>query len=248
MPWETRIYSEDLSRVVKFSPWLSPFLRIAHFSGPHPSQLCCIRLVNKANIFQSNHLFNYSCREQLLISLPLLTVFPHPWNLLGTYLTILDSKQNCVLISIPVKASRQALHWPYLKVLQFSCSAVSYSLQPHGLQHDRLLCPSSTPRACSSSCPLSQWCHPTISSSVVPFSSCLQYLLASGSFPMSQFFTLGGQNIGFSTSASVLSMNIQDWFSLRFTGLISLQSKGLSRVFSNTTVQKHQFFGTQFSL
>ena len=169
--------------MVKFSPWLSPFLRIAHFSGPHPSQLCCIPVVKKNNIFQSDHLFiNYSCREQLLISLPKLTVFPHPWNLLGTYITILNSKQNCVLISIPVKSSRQALHWPYLKDLQFSCSAASYSLRPHGLLHARLLCPSSTPRDCSNLCSSSRWCHPTISSSVVPFSSCLQ------SFPVSGFF------------------------------------------------------------
>ena len=109
-----------------------------------------------------------------------------PWNLLGTYITILDSKQNCVLISIPVKSSRQALPWPYLKDLQFSCSAASYSLRPHGLLHARLLCPSSTPRACSSSCPSSQWCHPTILTSVIPFSSRLHSFLASGSFPMSQ--------------------------------------------------------------
>ena len=122
----------------------------------------------------------------------------------------------------------------------FSHSVVSDSLRPHGLQHTRLPCPSPTPGACSNSCPLSQWCHPAISSSVIPFSSCLQSFPASGSFPMSQVFTSGGQSIG--ASASVLPMNIQDWFPLRLTGLISLQSKGLSRVFSNTTVQKHQFF------
>ena len=102
--------------------------------------------------------------------------------------------------------------------------------------------------ACSNSCPLSQWCHPTISSSIVPFSSCLQSLPESGSFQMSQFFASGGQIIGVSASASVLPMNIQDWFPLEWTGWISLQSKGLSRVFSNTTVQKHQFFGPQPSL
>ena len=100
----------------------------------------------------------------------------------------------------------------------------------------------------SNSCPLSQWCHSTILSSVVPFSSCLQSFQASGSFPMSQFFASGGQSIGVSASASVLPMNIQDWFPLGLTGWICLQSKGLSRVFSNTTVQKHQFFGTQLSL
>ena len=120
------------------------------------------------------------------------------------------------------------------------------SLRPHGLQHTRLPCPSPTPRAFSNSCPLSQWCHPTISSSVIPFSSCLQSFLASGSFPMSQFFASGGQSIG--ASASVFPMNIHDWFPLGLTGLISLLSKGLSRVFFNTTVQKHQFFGSQLSL
>ena len=132
--------------------------------------------------------------------------------------------------------------------VQFSCSVASDSLWPHGLQHARLPCPSPTPRVCSNSCPLSQWCHPTISPSVVPFSSCLQSFLASGSFQMSQFFTSGGQSIGVSASVSVLPMNIQDWFPLGWTGWISLLSKGLSRVFSNTTVEKHQFFSTQFSL
>ena len=105
-----------------------------------------------------------------------------------------------------------------------------------------------TPRACSNSCPLSQWCHLAISSSVIPFSSCLQSIPVSGSFPMNQFFTSGGQNIGISASASVLPMNIQDWFPLGLIGWISLQSKGLSREFSNTIVQKHQFFGAQLSL
>ena len=112
------------------------------------------------------------------------------------------------------------------------------SLWPHWLQHIRLPCPSPTPRACSNSCPLSQWCHPTISSSIIPFSSCLQSFPALGSFPMSQFFTSSGQSIG--ASASVLPMNIQDWFPLGWTGLISFQSNGLSWVFSNTTVQKHR--------
>ena len=132
--------------------------------------------------------------------------------------------------------------------VQFSHSVVSNSLWPHGLQHTRLPCPSPTPGAYSNSCPLSWWCYPTISSSVVPFSSCLQSFPASGSFPMSQFFASGGISIGVSASASVLPMNIQDWFPLGWTGWISLQSKGLSRVFSNTTVQRHEFFGAQFSL
>ena len=138
--------------------------------------------------------------------------------------------------------------WPELNSVQFSHSVVSDSLWPHRLQHARLPCLSPTPGACSNSCPSSQWCHPTISSPVVPFSSCLQSFEASGSFLMSQFFQSCGQSIGASASASVLPMNIQNRFSLGWTGWISLQSKGLSRVFSNTTVQKHQFFGAQLSL
>ena len=127
---------------------------------------------------------------------------------------------------------------------QFSRSVVSDSLQCHGLQHARLPCASPTPRACWNSCPSIWWCHPTISSSVIPFFSWLQSCPASGSFPVSQFFSSGGQSIGASASASVLPMNIQNWFPLGLTGWISLQSKGLSRVFSNITVQKHQFFSS----
>ena len=125
---------------------------------------------------------------------------------------------------------------------------MSHSLRPHGLQQPRHPCPSTTPRACSNSFPFSWWCHPTISSSLTPFSSRLQSFPASGSFPMTLLFTSGGQSIRVSALASVLPMNIQDWFPLELTGLISLQPKGLSRVFSNTTVQKHQFFSTQLSL
>jgi len=135
----------------------------------------------------------------------------------------------------------------WISSVQSSCSVVSDFLRPHGLQHARPPCPSPTPGACSNSCPSRQWCHPTISPPVVPFSSCLQSFPASGSFLRSQFFTSGGQSIGVSTSASVLPMTIQDWFPLGLTGLISLLSKELSRVFSNTTVQKHQFLGAQFS-
>ena len=127
--------------------------------------------------------------------------------------------------------------------VRFSCSVMSNSLQLHELQNARLPCPSPTPRACSNSCPSSWWCHPTFLPSDVPFSSCLQTFPASGSFQMSQFFTSGSQNIGVSASTSVLPVNPQDWLPLGWTGWISLQSKGLSRVFSNTTVQKHQFFG-----
>ena len=132
--------------------------------------------------------------------------------------------------------------------LQFSCSVMSCSLWPHGLQHTRLPCPSPTPGVFSNTCPSSWWFHPTISFSVVPFYSCLRSSPASGSFPMSQFFASTGQSIGVSASTSVRPMNIQGWFSLGWTGWISLQSKGLSRVFSSTTVQKHQFFSAQLSL
>ena len=131
--------------------------------------------------------------------------------------------------------------------VQFSCSVMSESLQPHEQQHFRSPCPSPTPGVYPNSCPLSRWCHPAISSSVVPLSSCLQSFLTSGSFQMSQLFTSGGQSVGVSASISVLPMNIQDWFPLGLTGWIFFQSKGLSRVFSNTTVQKHQFFGAQLS-
>ena len=131
---------------------------------------------------------------------------------------------------------------------QFELSVMSDSLRAHELQHARLSCPTPIPRVCSNSCPSSRWCHPTISSSVFSFSSYLQSFPASGSFQMSRFFASGGQSVGVSASASVLPMNTQDWSPLGSTGWISLQSKGLSRVFSNTTVQKHQLFGTQFYL
>ena len=146
-----------------------------------------------------------------------------------------------ICTSIPI------LGFQFLHILpvQFSHSVVTNSLWPHGLQHTRLPCPSPTPRACSNSCPLSRWCHPTISPSVIPFSSCHQSFPASGSFPVSQFCASGGQSIRVWASTLVLPMNIQDWSPLGWTGWISLQPKGLSRVFSNTTLQKHQFFGTQ---
>ena len=155
-------------------------------------------------------------------------------------------KPGCPVVFCPLSSSS----------VQFSLSVVSDSLQPHGLQHARLPCLLPTHGVYSDSCPLSQWCHPTISSCVIPFSSHLQYFPISGYFQMSPFFTSGGQSFGVSASASVFSMNIQDWFSLGLTSLISLQSKGLSTVFSNTTVQKkcwqkirkHQFFGIQLPL
>ena len=132
--------------------------------------------------------------------------------------------------------------------VQFSCSVMSDSFQPHGLQHSRAACPTPTAGAYSDSYPLSQWCHPAILSSVIPFISCFQSFPESGSFLMSQFFASGSQSTGVSASASLLPMNIQDWFPLGWTGWISLKSKGLSRVLSNTTVQKHQFFSAQLSL
>ena len=126
-------------------------------------------------------------------------------------------------------------------------SRVLLFVTTYRLPHTTLPCPSPTPRACSNSCPLSRWCHPTISSSIIPFSSCLQSFPASGSFQMSQFFASGGQSIGVSASMSVLPINTQDWSPLGWTVWISLQSKGLTRFFSSTIVQRHQFFGTQLS-
>ena len=136
----------------------------------------------------------------------------------------------------------------HVSSIQFSRSVVSDSLRPHEPQHTRPPCPSPTPGVYTNSCPLSQWCHPTISPSVVSFSSSLQSFPTSGSFQMSQLFTSGGQSIGVSASTSVLPMNTHNWFPLGWTGWISFQSKRLSRVFSNTTVQKHQFFYAQLSL
>ena len=145
------------------------------------------------------------------------------------------SHQYCTRIIF----SPHACQYVLLSSVQFSHSVMSNSFQPHVLQHTRPPCPSQTPGVYSDSCPLSQWCHPTISSCVIPFFSCLQSFPVSGSFQISQFFTSGGQSIGVSASTSVLPMNSQDWFPLGLTGWISLQSNGLARVFSNTTVQKH---------
>ena len=138
--------------------------------------------------------------------------------------------------SLPLPLPRDS---PLAVAVLLSPYVLSNSLQPHGLQHNTLLCPPLSPRVCSNSCPLSQWCYLTISSSVTPFSSCPQFFPASGSFPMGWFFASGDQSIVVWASATVLPMNIQGWFPLRLTGLISLLSKGLSRVFFNTTVQKH---------
>ena len=138
-----------------------------------------------------------------------------------------------------------------IKIILCSCSVAKLcpnSLWPRRLQHARLPCPSPSPRACSNSCSLSRWCHPTVSSSVVPFSSCLQSFPARGSFPMSQFIASGGHSIGASASALFLPKKSQGWSPSEWTGWISLQSKGLSRVFSYTIIQKHQFFSAQLSL
>ena len=148
--------------------------------------------------------------------------------------------------STPFQPDRQILH--DFSSVQFSSSFMYDYLRPHGLQHTRPSCPSPTLGVYSNSCSLSPWCHPTISSFAVPFFSHLQSLPASGFFQLSQFFASVGQSIGVSASSLVLPMNIEDWFPLGWTGWISLQSKGISRVFSNTTVQKHQFFGAQLSL
>ena len=175
---------------------------------------------------------NYSLKSEQTLSH--IYIYIYMYTCMYIYICI----YVCIYISLFLKIQFSSI--------QFSSEAqLCQTLWPHGLQHARLPCLSPTPGACSNSCPLSQWCHPTISSSVVPFSSWPQSFPASGSFPISQFFMSGGQSIGASASASVLQMNIQDWFLLGLTDLISLQSKGLSRVFSNTTVQKHQFFGAQ---
>ena len=159
-----------------------------------------------------------------------------------TYMYTDFQSHNIVYINY-MQFSVSALHL----VAQFSLSVVFDSLWPHELQHARPPCPSPATGVHSNSCPSSRWCHPAISSSVIPFSSCPQSFPASGSFQMSQLFTSGSQSIGVSASTSVLPVNTQDWSPLGWTGWISLQSKGLSRVFSNTTLQKHQFCGAQLS-
>ena len=161
-----------------------------------------------------------------------------PWGFLNCH-KILDYVFLLASISLTFCPT---LHFHSISSVQFSHSVMSDSLRPHESQHARPPCPSPSPGVHSNSCPSSQWCHPAISSSVVPFSSCPQSLPASESFPMSQLFVWGGQSTGVSASASVLPKKSQGWSPLEWTGWISLQSKGLSRIFSNTTVQKHQFF------
>ena len=215
----------------------------------------CYQAMTLMNVFNPALSFSAFIHQQILwLYLEIHPESDHIWNLISfhhlycyhlvrfqMYLKV-ESKHLLMIIG------SEAPCLPGLSSVQFSHSVVSDSLQPHGLQHARPPCPSPTPGVYSNSCPLNRWCHPTISSSVIPFSSHLQSFPASGAFQMSQFFASGGQSIGASASASVLPMNTQDWFALGWTGWISLQSKGLSRIFSNTTVQKHQFFGDQFSL
>ena len=178
-----------------------------------------------------------------LLLLPL--VFTSMWSLkFISNLHVLSPWSNEVVLIVPYFRDEET----QFSSVQFSRSVVSDPLRPYGLQHARPPCPSPTPGVHPNSCPLSWWCHPTISSSAVPFSSCPQSFPASGSFQMSQLFAWGGQSTRVSASTSVLPMNTQDWSPLGWTGWISLQSKGLSRVFSNTAVQKHQFFGAQLSL
>ena len=162
----------------------------------------------------------------------------------GLFQCVGSSHQVATILELQLQ--HQSFQW--ISSVQFSLSVISDSLQPHGLQHARLPCPSPTPGACSNLCPSSQWCHLTISSSVIPFSSCLESFPASGSFPMSQFFASSSQSIGASASPSVLPMSIQDWFLLVLTSLISWQSMELSRIFPSTTFWNHQFFSSQSSL
>ena len=180
----------------------------------------------------------FGCRTNLLLLL--YKVFQQRWCLCK------DIKVHWILAEFEAEFSEVECDYQ-IRSDQISHSVVSYSLQPHESQHTRPPCPSSTPGVHSDSLPSSQWCHPAISSSVVPFSSCPQSLPASESFPMSQLFAWGSQSTGVSALASLLPKKSQGWSPLEWTGWISLQSKGLSRVFSNTTVQKHQFFSTQLS-
>ena len=176
--------------------------------------------------------------------LPWTTVHPSSkLTLLFSFITDPKAPLSLQLIPLTIKKLNKLKQLKAISV-QFSRSVVSDSLRPHGLQHAKPPCPAQTPGVYSDSCPLRRWCHATISSSVIPFSTRLQSFPTSGSFQMSQLFASGGQSTGVSASTSVLPMNIQDGFPLGWTGWISLKSKGLSRVFSNTTVQKHQFFGT----
>ena len=208
-----------------------------------------------------NNLWNLALPATLILLSQHLKLLPYlfEWlTVVSTYMDFLFLRKIVHIICFLSKKGSDSwlwlevwkiLHFCVLHLLsvQFSRSVMFDSLWPYVLQYARLPCPSPAPGAYLNSCPLSQWCHPTISTSVIPFFPAVNLSQHQGSFPMSQFFVSGGQNIGVSASASILPINIQDWFPLGWTDWISLQSKGLSRVFSNTTVQKHQFFSAQLS-
>ena len=210
----------------------------------------------KSKYFKSGWKF-FTCKKKTQYKCPyfIIHLFDSLSVLIGSFLCFV-SLSNCSVQNINIRLlvyreghyKIRCVFWSCFSSVHYSRSVVSDSLWPGGLQHTRLPCPSPIPRAYSNSCPLSQWCHLTISSSVVPFSSHLQSFSASGSFQISQYLASGSQNIGVAPSSSVLPMNFQDWFPLGWTGWISLQSKGLWGVFSNTTVRKHQFFNAQLSL
>ena len=200
-----------------------------------PSSLC--------HFYSSLNELGQKARGSLLDSILASHQAPHLWII---HDITWQPRRRCVQVLLHQSSWFNA-HLCTSVQYQFSCSVMSDSLRFHGLQHTRLPCPSPTPRAYSNSWLLCWWCHPTISSSVVPFPSCPQSFPASGYFQMSQLVAAGGQSTGVSASTSVLPMNIQDWSPLGWTGWTSLQSKALSRVFSNSTVQKQQFFGTRLS-
>ena len=251
------IYSEDIRDGPRMlwipsPPWSSPRPFAAHLPTPSPTPPPPAVGVDASepNLeFQDNWDLDLIWKTKRYHNSTCLWLLPFPKsNVMNTTLekkkkyTVARRKTLILATLWYFKCRRQQGKGLGAKVIlsvQFSRSVVSNSLRPHGLQHTRLPCPSPTPGVYPNSCPLSRWCHPTISSSIVPFSSCLQSFPASGSFQMSKFLALGDQSIGVSASPSVLPMNIQDWFPLGWTSWISLQSKGLSRVFSNTTVQEH---------
>ena len=203
-----------------------------------PGQCLTVLRERKSSILGNFDDYHKSLRKQ---SNGFVHCFPHLQVTTGLFF-------NCKSVSLVIFGGLLLLLFRIHSSVQFSRSIVSDFLWPHDLQHSRPPCPSPTPGAYPNSFPLSQWCHPTLLCSVIPFSSCPQSFQASGSFKMSQLFASGGQSTGVSASTSVLPMNTQDWSPLGWTGWISLQSKGFSRVFSNTTVQKHQFFSAQLSL
>ena len=215
--------SQRFVAIIKRTFWVPHFARWNWATLCGKCYWCGLCSFSLGNLVQQIHV-----QVEVWWSLDFLTMYPKIIDV--TILTLLLFNLSHVVSSV-----------------QFSCSVVSDSLRPHELQHARPPCPSPTPGVYSNSCLSSRWCHPAISSSVIPFSSCPQSLLASGSFPMNQLFAWGGQSIGVPASASVHPMNTQDWSPLGWSGWISLQSKGLSRDFYNTIVQKRQFFGAQLS-